>query len=139
MRAFKENIEITYPVQRKSFTSVTSGFGMRDDPLNPGTQKMHRGIDLPATSSDKIVAAMSGTVLYVGYEQNGAGNYVVYGSFNAMTGEFTVSDQFGSVVGGTTNNDALFFVANGTDTYATTTGYTILTDLAAILNTGDLI
>lgn len=58
---------------------ITSPYGMRT--LN-GTKAMHNGIDLVAKATDgssrvdHITAHTGGTVSKVGYEANGAGNYV---------------------------------------------------------------
>lgn len=55
--------------------TVTSEFGGRADPFTnaPAT---HQGIDIAINSGTDVLAAMSGTVTEVGYEENGYGNFV---------------------------------------------------------------
>ena len=42
---------------------ITSGFGMRDDPLNPGTRRHHSGIDIGAPMNTPILAMADGVVV----------------------------------------------------------------------------
>ena len=58
------------------YTSITSPYGMRFDPIFK-TQKKHTGIDIGAPRGAKIVAANSGTVITAGFSSRGYGNYVV--------------------------------------------------------------
>ncbi len=45
---------------------VTSPFGNRDNPNNPGTRQFHSGIDLPASVGTPVKAAMNGRVIFAG-------------------------------------------------------------------------
>ena len=58
-----------------NYTAVTSSFGMRDDPLNPGNQRYHYGVDLAAPTGTPIYASRSGTVTTASY--NGSSGYYV--------------------------------------------------------------
>ena len=53
---------------------VSSGFGMRRHPIL-GYSKMHKGVDFSASTGTPILAAGSGTVIYMGIK-GGYGNYV---------------------------------------------------------------
>lgn len=55
------------PDRGYSSMRVTSPFGVRDDPLNPGANVFHGGLDIGnARLGDKIVAAAAGRVVDVG-------------------------------------------------------------------------
>ena len=54
---------------------VTSKFGYRHDPFT-GKWTGHNGVDLAAPKNTPIVATRAGRVFFVGYQENGAGNYV---------------------------------------------------------------
>jgi murein DD-endopeptidase MepM/ murein hydrolase activator NlpD len=54
---------------------LTSGFGMRLSPIT-GLHSMHSGIDLAAPEGTPVLAARSGTVTAVGYDDT-LGNYVI--------------------------------------------------------------
>ncbi len=54
---------------------VTSKFGYRHDPFT-GKWTGHNGVDLAAPKNTPIVATRAGRVFFVGYQDNGAGNYV---------------------------------------------------------------
>ena len=53
---------------------VSSGFGMRRHPIL-GYSKMHKGVDFAASTGTPILAAGTGTVIYMGIK-GGYGNYV---------------------------------------------------------------
>ena len=58
-----------------SSTRITSDYGWRGDIGIPGASKDHKGIDIAANMYDPVVAAASGTVIFVGYDGSG-GNTV---------------------------------------------------------------
>ena len=45
---------------------ITSPFGNRDNPNNPGTRQFHSGVDLPASLETPVKAAMAGRVIFAG-------------------------------------------------------------------------
>lgn len=55
---------------------VTSGFGMRVDPVTGAATSLHDGVDL-ATTQSPVVAASTGTVTYAGDNGHGFGNHVI--------------------------------------------------------------
>jgi murein DD-endopeptidase MepM/ murein hydrolase activator NlpD len=58
-----------------SSSRITSGYGMRLDPVDKKTWKWHPGIDIGAPCGSSIVAAQAGQVV-TGYQADGAGHYV---------------------------------------------------------------
>lgn len=65
--------------------TITSEFGWRDSPINPGTQELHNGIDLVGGTgaTTNIYASGSGTVVFAGWE-NSYGNYVIIQHANGL-------------------------------------------------------
>jgi murein DD-endopeptidase MepM/ murein hydrolase activator NlpD len=57
---------------------VTSGYGWREDPVNPkpGEKRFHRGVDFIGKTGDPIKAAMKGTVLHMDNNPN-LGNFII--------------------------------------------------------------
>ncbi len=55
---------------------VTSSFGDREDPFS-GNEAIHKGVDIAANSGTDIKCAAEGTVLSVGYDEFGYGNYII--------------------------------------------------------------
>ena len=55
--------------------SITSGFGIRNDPFS-GKKARHEGTDIAAAKGSEIIAAAGGTVSFVGYEEDGYGKYL---------------------------------------------------------------
>jgi len=51
-----------WPMQAGDYDRISSGYGLRDDPVNPGTIKFHNGIDLAADEGKPILAAADGIV-----------------------------------------------------------------------------
>ena len=56
--------------------AVTSGFGMRLDPVSGAATSLHNGVDL-ATTQSPVVAASTGTITWAGDNGNGFGNHVI--------------------------------------------------------------
>lgn len=56
--------------------TLTSGFGMRLDPVTGATTSLHNGVDL-ATPQSVVVAASNGTITHAGDNGNGFGNHVI--------------------------------------------------------------
>ena len=70
----KESLSVFNKMIWPVFGSVTSEFGGRADPFTnaPAT---HQGIDIAVNSGTEVLAAMAGTVVEVGFEENGYGNF----------------------------------------------------------------
>lgn len=66
---------IVVPVPDGTYVK-SSPFGMREDPLKPGTYRMHYGLDFAATDGTPILAAADGVVLWAGY-RDGWNNILV--------------------------------------------------------------
>ena len=55
---------------------LSSNYGWRDSPFNPGKRTFHGGLDMAVASGTPIYAALDGTVTAVGYNAT-YGNYVI--------------------------------------------------------------
>lgn len=72
-----EDKHYSYPLKRDEFMLVTSPFGMRDDPINPGTRQMHKGIDIQAKNDEVLATEDKGKVIKVNNSTDGgSGRYV---------------------------------------------------------------
>jgi len=60
-----------------SGTKVRSSYGMRDDPMNRGHQRMHSGVDLSAKTGTPVLAPESGTITRIAPDNGSAGNMMV--------------------------------------------------------------
>jgi murein DD-endopeptidase MepM/ murein hydrolase activator NlpD len=76
-RAIKRPVieKMLYPVNNKR---ITSGYGWREDPVNPvaGQMTFHRAVDLASKMGDPVKAALKGTVLHVDNNRN-LGNFII--------------------------------------------------------------
>lgn len=109
----------SFPLQRNEFLLVTSPFGMRDDPVNPGREQMHKGIDircdneplLATEDNGKVVAVnentgtAGGKSVTVEYERGDGTKIQVYlahlSSINVKTGDTVNAGQQLGVTGNT--------------------------------------
>lgn len=53
----------SFPLKRDEFMLVTSPFGIRNDPVNPGQQQMHRGIDIQCNNEPLLATEDNGKVI----------------------------------------------------------------------------
>lgn len=67
---------VVVPLPAGSYV-VTSPFGSRDDPLRPGTQRLHEGVDLAAPDGTPILAVAAGRVEHAGPSPSGANRVVI--------------------------------------------------------------
>ncbi len=65
--------EMSWPVP--GYYRISSPYGWRNHPIF-GTKKFHTGIDIPATTGSKIIAANGGKVIYAAWS-GGYGNLVI--------------------------------------------------------------
>lgn len=61
------------PVHKNAI--ITSGFGVRIDPVTKKQKKMHKGIDFAVQKGTAVKAAASGVVTFIGY-RGSYGNYI---------------------------------------------------------------
>jgi murein DD-endopeptidase MepM/ murein hydrolase activator NlpD len=72
--------------------TITSPYGYRVDPFNPGRRQFHSGLDIRGGFGTPIRAAMAGRVSQVGYD-NVLGNYVVithHSGYRTLYGHMSV-------------------------------------------------
>jgi len=95
------------PDLKPVFGRVTSGFGLRRDPVT-GRRKMHKGLDIANERGTSIVASGSGVVTYSGYNgsygktiiiSHGYGYKTVYAHNNKNTVEVGDTVEKGQVIG----------------------------------------
>jgi murein DD-endopeptidase MepM/ murein hydrolase activator NlpD len=60
-----------------SGAEVRSEYGMRDDPMNRGHQRMHSGVDLSARTGTPVLAPESGVITRIAPDNGRAGNMMV--------------------------------------------------------------
>ena len=63
----------SFPLKRNEFMLVTSPFGMRDDPVNPGREQMHKGIDIRCDNEPLLATEDNGKVIAVNENAGTAG------------------------------------------------------------------
>ncbi len=56
------------PIEKGAY-NISSPYGMRNNPLRPGTQEMHWGTDFAAPDGTPILAMADGKVLWAGHKQ----------------------------------------------------------------------
>jgi murein DD-endopeptidase MepM/ murein hydrolase activator NlpD len=74
--AMMESIPAVCPIYVSDFDNISSGFGMRKDPID-STMKMHKGIDISAGIGTKVYASATGKVVKVISSDKGHGNCIV--------------------------------------------------------------
>lgn len=72
--SFHETTPSTYFYPIKNNNSISSYYGMR---LLFGKNNFHNGIDIPATSGTPIYSIQNGIIQYIGFDNNGYGNYII--------------------------------------------------------------
>ena len=58
----KNENSYSFPIKRNDFLLVTSPFGVREDPLNKGEERMHNGLDI-RTNHDDVLATENGGLI----------------------------------------------------------------------------
>nr|WP_320026618.1 peptidoglycan DD-metalloendopeptidase family protein [uncultured Acetobacterium sp.] len=95
---------------------ITSPFGYRDDPLNPGTTRFHSGVDIGASEGTAVACGGNGVVISAGWN-GGYGNCVIVdlgngisavyahlSAINVSSGETVSGGQTVGAVGSTGNS-----------------------------------
>ncbi|MEO1814795.1 MAG: peptidoglycan DD-metalloendopeptidase family protein [Acetobacterium sp.] len=95
---------------------ITSPFGYRDDPLNPGTIRFHSGVDIGASEGTAVACGGNGVVISAGWN-GGYGNCVIVdlgngisavyahlSAINVSSGEMVSAGQTVGAVGSTGNS-----------------------------------
>jgi murein DD-endopeptidase MepM/ murein hydrolase activator NlpD len=74
--------KLSWPLAGRGRGSVTSGFGVRDDPMGEG-QAFHKGIDINAPREERVLAAAAGEIVFAG-KMSGFGNVVMIDHGNRL-------------------------------------------------------
>ncbi|NLM49820.1 MAG: peptidoglycan DD-metalloendopeptidase family protein [Clostridiaceae bacterium] len=75
---------MAWPVPAVGLSNITSQYGNRYHPVLK-RNRFHSGIDIGAPYGSSIVAANDGTVIKVGYDKNGYGNYLIINHGGGVT------------------------------------------------------
>ncbi len=81
-----DELKYSYPLKRNEFMLVTSPFGTRKDPINPGVTQMHKGIDIRAKHDDVLATEDKGKVTKVNNNPNTTGGLSVTIEYNRNDG-----------------------------------------------------
>lgn len=63
----------SFPVKRDEFMLITSPYGMRNDPINPGQKQFHKGIDIRCKGDSLLATEDNGKVVKVNQNVNTGG------------------------------------------------------------------
>jgi murein DD-endopeptidase MepM/ murein hydrolase activator NlpD len=112
--AGRPDAKLSWPLAGRGRSSVTSGFGMREDP-NTGASSFHKGIDIDGAREERVLAAAAGEIVFAG-RMSGFGIVVmidhgsrlitVYGHLSRAAVKLEDVVERGQVIGyvGTTGN-----------------------------------
>ncbi len=73
--------------QRPVSGGVTSGFGVRTDPIT-GSKTQHNGVDFNGSTGSPIYAAADGEVIFAGWSSGGCGNTVAIAHGGGLTSRY---------------------------------------------------
>lgn len=77
---------LKYPFTFKM--AMSSGFGMRRDPVTRRFNRMHKGVDFPAKIGTPIISVAKGRVIKLAFQKRGAGRYIRIRHKNGYETEF---------------------------------------------------
>ena len=63
----------SFPVKRDEFLLITSPFGMRNNPINPGQKQFHKGVDIRCKGDNLLATEDNGRVVGVNHNVNTGG------------------------------------------------------------------
>ena len=63
----------SFPVKRDEFMLITSPYGMRNDPINPGKKQFHKGVDISCRGDGLLATEDNGKVVKVNQNVNTGG------------------------------------------------------------------
>ena len=79
----------SFPLAARDFLLVTSPFGMRKDPMDPGRQQMHKGIDIRADHARLFATEDDGRIVSVNNNANTGGGRSVTVEYDRENGART--------------------------------------------------
>lgn len=81
--------DYSFPLKREEFMLVTSPFGMRNDPMNPGKDQMHKGIDIRCRNEALLATENGGKVVATNENANTPGSKSVTIEYQRQDGSKT--------------------------------------------------
>jgi len=81
--------DYSFPLKRDEFMLVTSPFGMRNDPMNPGKEQMHKGIDIRCSNEALLATENNGKVVAINENGNTPGGKSVTIEYQRQDGSKT--------------------------------------------------
>lgn len=68
-----QTVHYSFPVKRDEFMLITSPYGMRNDPVNPGQKQFHKGVDISCKGEALLATEDNGKVVKVNQNVNTGG------------------------------------------------------------------
>lgn len=68
-----QSSDYSFPVKRDEFMLITSPYGMRNDPINPGKKQFHKGVDINCKGDELLATENNGNVVKVNHNANTGG------------------------------------------------------------------
>lgn len=69
----EQSVHYSFPVKRDEFMLVTSPYGNRKDPMNPGQTQFHKGVDIQCKGDRLLATEDNGRVVSVSHNVNTGG------------------------------------------------------------------
>lgn len=76
-RTFIQNFPFTWPIETNGVPRISSGYGFREGVIDDGLLRFHRGIDIPGSNGDPIIASADGKVRTVILDDQNMGDIIV--------------------------------------------------------------
>lgn len=72
-----QSCRYSFPVRRDEFMLVTSPYGSRNDPMNPGQKQFHKGVDIKCKGDSLLATEDNGRIVNVNHNVNTGGGMSV--------------------------------------------------------------
>lgn len=119
-----EAAHYSFPVKRDEFMLITSPYGMRNDPINPGQRQFHKGVDIRCKGDNLLATEDNGKVVKVNTNVNTGGGKSVTIEYDRSDGSkcqatYMHMSNIDVTVGDTVNSGQKIGVSGNTGTRTT--------------------